>query len=61
MTKKEALEFFNPSGNRGVTDDFMKELYQLGYSILSPDEKKKVDGMTILAEIHVKPRMKDVG
>ena len=53
MTKQEAIDLI--VGTKTIspfTRSFIFWAYKNGYCILSPDEVKKVDGMTILAQIH---------
>ncbi len=51
MDKKSALKEFSLPYLTG-RKKFIEKLYKDGYVICSPEDMKKIDGMTVLAEVH---------
>lgn len=52
MTKEALIKDFEPLASYGEINEFIEDLYEQGYCVLSPDERKKVDGIIVLAEVH---------
>lgn len=53
MKREEAIDKFVPTRDTG--NDiyvFIDKLYYEGYLILTPEDLKKVEAMTVLAEVH---------
>ena len=53
MTEEEALELIvETKAISPFTRSFVYWLYKNDYVVVSPEEKKKIDGMTVLAHVH---------
>lgn len=52
MTKKEAIKEFVTNSDRLIFKVLINEIYKEGYMIITPEELKKIDSITVLAHIH---------